>query len=134
MLALHSPTDFQNPPKSDALSAEDLRDSHGLGRTPTDFRTIEIERLGFQDPSANPGVDQIPGQLKLNDCRTIEKPLEPTVLQGGQLAMEAASVTLAKAIADALEAGNWEVAEQLSAQLQRVLAIRTQSKKKGSQP
>jgi len=134
VLALHSPTDFQNPPKNEAVTPREVTDFSERERTATNIGTIEIERLGSQDPSSNLGVDQIPGQLKLNDSLndsiSADSSGEMRIVQGGASAMEGAVKTLAKLVADALEAENWDLAESLTTQLQRVIAIRTSARRK----
>ncbi|HEY0466913.1 MAG TPA: hypothetical protein VGC79_22065 [Polyangiaceae bacterium] len=56
------------------------------------------------------------------------------VSKGGADAMEGAIRTLSKLMADALEAENWDLAETLNQQLGRVIAIRTNARRKIGQP
>ena len=130
-------SDFQKADDRGSQNLEDLRRSDELGRTPTDFRTNEIERLSSgaaPEMSSNLGVDQSSGQLVLNDCLndsiSVDPPAEVRVVQGGAAAMEAAVRTLTKLMADALEQENWDLAESLNQQLARVIAIRTNARRK----
>ena len=127
---------FEKAHDSGSQNPEELRESDVLGRIPTDFRTIEIERLSSGAPPGN--VEQFEGPT---DPRTIEigrlkddsifvESSEPRVIKGGATAMEGAVRTLSAAMAQALEAGDWDLAENLNQQLARVIAVRTNARRK----
>jgi hypothetical protein len=136
VLALHSTSEFLNSAESED---ETSGVSDGFGRFPTDFRTNESERLsseGVQETSSISGSEKVGERLPVNDSGTIEStldpPAEPRVIKGGADAMEGAVRTLSKLMADALEAGDWDLAESLNQQLARVIAVRTSARKKMS--
>ncbi len=118
----------ENAGISEVKEPRNVQVSDGTVSKPTDFRTTENERLPSEAPPENCGNwggSKIPDDTVLNDWK-------PRVLPGGADAMQAGVLVLTRLMTEALEASDWVVAEQFSAQLQRVIQVRTNAKKEQS--
>lgn len=115
------------PGKSETETAPSVQVSGGFGPHPADFQSAESERLAGKSESKN--IEKNDGPIS-PDNSVLN--VSPRLIRGGADAMNQGVLLLTKLMTEALEAGNWDQAEQLGAQLSRVIAIRTQTKKRAS--